>query len=54
MHFLRSKRFWLTVAHVAVMGAGAAAVIIFPPSAVFIAPGAGLLNAVIPSPLENK
>lgn len=44
------KRFWLTVAHIAVMGAGAAAVIFFPPAAVFIVPAVGTLNGLIPSP----
>jgi len=53
MHFLKSKRLWLSIAHIAVMGAGAAGVILFPPAAMFIAPAAGAINALIPSPLSN-
>lgn len=53
MHWLRSKRFWLSVAHLGVIGGGAAAVLLFPPAAVLIAPGAGLINALIPSPVSK-
>jgi len=53
MGWLKSKRFWLSVAHVAVMGAGVAGVILFPPAAALITPAAGTLNALIPSPLSK-
>jgi hypothetical protein len=46
------KRFWLSVAHIAVMGAGAAGAILFPAGAPLIVAGTGLVNGLIPSPLS--
>jgi hypothetical protein len=45
------KRFWLIVAHVAVIGAGTTAAVLFPPAALAIVPAMGAVNALIPSPM---
>jgi hypothetical protein len=47
------KKFWLTVAHVAVIGAGTAGAILMPAAIPVIIPGMGALNALIPSPLSK-
>lgn len=53
MDWIKSKRFWLLVAHVAVMGGGSAAAVLFPPAAPLITIGIGTVNALIPSPLSK-
>ena len=50
MKFLRSKSFWLTVAHIAVAGASIAGGIIFPGAAPIIVASQALINGIIPSP----
>ncbi len=47
------KKFWLTLAHAGVIGAGVAGSIFLPGAAPLILPVVGTLNALIPSPLSK-
>ena len=46
-------KFWLTLAHIAVAGAGVAGAIFFPPAAIPIIGAVSLLNGLIPSPVAT-
>jgi hypothetical protein len=52
MKHLFSKQLWLSVAHVAVIGAAIGSAVAFPPLAVPIMAAMGAANALIPSPLS--
>lgn len=54
MKWIKSKPFWLTVAHLAVAGAGITGGIMFPPFAPLIISGQALVNGLIPSPVTLK
>jgi hypothetical protein len=54
MKWLKSKTFWLSVAHIAVAGAGIAGGVLFPPFAPIIISGQALVNGLIPSPIQPK
>jgi hypothetical protein len=47
------SKFWLTLAHIAVAGAGVAGAIFFPPAAIPIIGAVSLLNGLIPSPVAT-
>lgn len=47
------KKFWLSVAHFAIMGAGLAASIYFPGFAPLIVPLVGAANGSLPSPFTS-
>jgi hypothetical protein len=53
MKFLKSKSFWLTVAHIAIGGAGVAAGIFFPAAAPIIISTQAMVNGLIPSPVAT-
>ena len=53
MHWLRSKRFWLTVAHVGLITGAVATSVVIPGSGLVIMAGAAAINAVVPSPLSK-
>ena len=53
MKFFKSKKFWLTAAHLATGGASLALVILFPPLLPLIVPIQAVINGVIPSPLVS-
>jgi hypothetical protein len=53
MGWLKSKRFWLTVAHFGIAGAGIAGAILVPGAAPLILSGQALVNGLLPSPLAK-
>ncbi len=53
MHWLRSKRFWLTVAHIGIIAGGVASSVVIPGAGLAIMAGTGLMNAALPSPLSK-
>jgi len=53
MNFIKSKKFWISALHIAIIGAGATVSVFFPPAAWAIMSGTGLINAVLPSPLTK-
>lgn len=52
--FLKSKTFWLYLAHVAVASGSVASSIMFPGSAAVIVASQALVNGIIPSPIKTK
>ena len=53
MHWLRSKRFWLTVAHIGLISGAVASSVIIPGSGIAIMAGAAAVNGMLPSPLSK-
>jgi len=53
MHWLRSKRFWLMVAHIGLISGAVATSVIIPGSGIAIMAGAAAVNAMMPSPLSK-
>ena len=50
-HDLKNKIFWVTVAHIVVVGAGVAGAIAFPPAVPVIMLAVGAINGALPSPV---
>ena len=52
MGFLKSKKFWLTVAHFGILGGAIAGSIVFPPLIPVIIPSAAAAHGLLPSPFN--
>lgn len=53
MHFLKSKHFWLAVAHIGIIAGGVSAAVLAPFAAVPIMAGTASINALLTSPLTG-
>lgn len=54
MKFLKSRKFWLSVLHIGVIGGGIAGAVVFPASVPLVIGAMGATNALLPSPLSKS